>query len=743
MRKLSNFERLVRLTRPWTSCFLIFLFLFTACSVGCDGDRREKRREARIARREAKRTNVEQTQTLKGANVGDLTPSDLLRSAVDAYKSAKYYSDAGYVEILCEFEGSRALRSYRTPCSLSFAKPNYARMEFGSALLRSDGRTIRAEIRESDYENQILERPAPFLTTSIKEFYPDARFAEAASLGTPTNIFWTSPQLILLLAQDPIKTLAPEGAKLSLLEPEFARLEDEDAVLCDRVKVEAEDGTRVYWFERASRRLTRCDLPVERQEVPDSLARVVSLRLEFPRQSLSDKAPLELSQYQFPKNDVLSRRIVERFLPPEALMTERALTDGDSSELNERFHKNARLFSDFIDAASTNDLYRFAPTNDSSREIPPRRFPKKLSLRERWSFDDLHAPVNPLAVSSQECALDKQALSQNERLEEDFLPIASQEQTFGDMLIVPCDGAALALLSSDGRLIRKTTTSVGASEPITFVRTTKVGANRRYYVASARLQSRMARRFDENFNDLGALDLGANGGRRVGDARFVDLDEDDEPELVLGAVEDASLNVGSSSCVYAVETKSRKIRWKREEYFEPYVFAVESSRAFWTVERSSEGADALVCVDLTSGERTIETRAEDGETFLWLATSDNLPQDAARVVAIVERAETNETFLVGYDREGREMWRRPVDAYDSNTPLEPVVSGDVDGDGCDEWLAASPNGSIRFFKSDGTEFDVFQYGREISGVCVARWNGDSFLVLTDASRVVVWKIEAI
>ena len=886
MGTTAIFERLASLARLWTSCFLALFVLFSTFEIGCDGERRVKRREARVERRETRRLSDERATSTKPSIVDGLTSSDLLQSAVDAYKNAKYYSDAGYVEMLCELEGSRTLRAYRVPCSLSFAKPNYARVEFGSASLRSDGQTIRAEIRESAYENQVLERPAPLLTTSIKEFYPDALFAEAASLGVPANIFWTSPQLILLLAEDPLKTLVPEGSKTRLLEPEFLRFEDEEPIVCDRALVEAEDGARVYWFERESKRLARCDLPVERQVAPESFARVASLRLEFPRQFLSDKASLELSSYRFAENDLASRRVVERFLPPEAsilgrafpvealrplananeetsvlprvgagrktalclwdandfadrrldffdafenarrsdvvsgadyavvlcdaqetsdetMRTElldvgsttlgarldlakaselapefgairapsfllldeegralkyvdardstgdlteeltRALTDSDSSEEKERFYKNARLFADFIDAASTNDLYRSAVVGSSRREIPPRRFPKNFILREQWSFSDLHAPVNPIAVSSRGDSLDKQGTTSDERSEDGVLPIASQERTSGDMLIVPCDGAALALLSSDGRLVRKTTSSVGADEPITFVRSIDVGANRRYYVASARLQSRMARRFDENFNDLGALDLGANSGRRVGDARFVDLDEDDEPELLLGLVDDASLSVGAASCVYAVEMASRKIRWKRDAFFEPYLFAVDSSRAFWTIERAQEEGDALVRVDLTSGERTVETRAREGETFLWLASSTNLPQDAPRVVAIVEREETKETFLVGYSSDGLETWRNPIDARDSETFLEPILSGDVDGDGYDEWLTASPNGVVRFFESDGTELGVFQYGKEISGVCVARWSGGSYLVVTDASRVVAWKIEAL
>jgi hypothetical protein len=73
--------------------------------------------------------------------------------------------------------------------------------------------------------------------------------------------------------------------------------------------------------------------------------------------------------------------------------------------------------------------------------------------------------------------------------------------------------------------------------------------------------------------------------------------------------------------------------------------------------------------------------------------------------------------------------------------MERVVSGDLDGDGLDEWLVASPNGVVRFFRATGEPFDVFQYGAEISGVCVARWNGVSHLIIADAEKVSAWRVE--
>ncbi|MBR5242994.1 MAG: hypothetical protein IKW13_02050, partial [Thermoguttaceae bacterium] len=86
------------------------------------------------------------------------------------------------------------------------------------------------------------------------------------------------------------------------------------------------------------------------------------------------------------------------------------------------------------------------------------------------------------------------------------------------------------------------------------------------------------------------------------------------------------------------------------------------------------------------------------------------------------------------------LWKTPID-WEESGQMERVVSGDVDGDGDDEWLVASPNGVVRFFRATGEPFDVFQFGAEISGVCVVRWNDVPHLIVADAEKVSAWRIE--
>ena len=122
---------------------------------------------------------------------------------------------------------------------------------------------MRAEIDGEAYANEALDRPAPLVVASIKELYPDPQFAERANLGVPSNLFWTSPQLALLFAGDPRKTLVPDGAKLKLLEPEYLTFEEGgEKIPCDRLQIVAEDGERTLWFARRTRSRAHRSLPI-------------------------------------------------------------------------------------------------------------------------------------------------------------------------------------------------------------------------------------------------------------------------------------------------------------------------------------------------------------------------------------------------------------------------------------------------------------------------------------------------
>ena len=836
----------------------------------------------RRSRRPVASDNPDQAQALAPEALPGLTAERLLREATRAYANAKYYSDEAYAEIVYERDDDRRQASSRFACSLSFARPNFVRMEFGRALLRSDGKTLRAEILDDAFAGQVVEKPAPLLLTSIREFYPDAEFAAAANLGLPTEVFWTSPQLALLFSRDPFRTLAPREARLKLLDPAYLSFDgiDAESVLCDRVEVVYDGIARVYWFSRATRALARCELSPERIVAPEPNVRTLAARVEFPRQTLLQSTPDDLSEFQFGAEETpeVSRRVA-RFETPEIAALDRRFPveamrklDGDESEtplLKEgvptalcfwkttdddrdetlrafatlaeenptsmflavdcdasdvsdaevladcvaaaptltrarldgaalmrlapdapplsapalaliddsgatalflfhsrdverlRFalrelaegrdprvvernasYENARRFERFMESATTNELYRTS-LDVAKSDPPPRMMTKTTRLHEVWRYEGLFAPVNPLALSSR-----RRDASESDGAWETVEQRNDRSAAFPeDILIVPCDGNAIAVFSSRGKLLLKTTPAAAAGEPITFVRAVEFGQGRRYFVASASGASGKLHRFDERFNDLGSLEVGTESARRVGDARLADVDGDGVPELFFGIVSAPGASFLAQNGVYAVDMETRRVLWKDENVLAPTQVAIGERRegsfhsaTLWTLDFTKVAQGSVGAYDARSGEPRDAIRVKNGETLRQIATTSRVGDDGARLVAVCVDESAEATYFVGFDSDGNELWRNVIPSSNEEF-VERVKSGDVDGDGIDEWILVSGNGTIRFFSSAGVETDVFQYGATITGACLARWGGISYLIVTELGRTSAWRID--
>ena len=370
------------------SSFAFFLLLF----IGCRRDRDEQVDTLASA-------NVESRDAADDDECADRSSSavKLLREAAFAYANAKFYEDRGYVlwEYFREGEEPRIVRK-RRPLELSFAKPNYVKMRFGGASLLSDGRTFRAAIDDPRYADQIVERPAPLVVASIREFYLDSIFAAAAETSLPDDFSWTSPQLVLLFAKDPLRTLVPRGATAKLLEPAYLQYgpDEKDAVYCDRVSVDA-DGERVYWFNRATRALARVELPTARLRVQEPGATVLSLRIEFPGQILAQNPPDSTVRYEFPPVEP-GAETLERFRWALRGSTTRTSPRGDARFTSQNADsKNASPILStststppscatsvpprFHDAPPRTlcDCAKYGASNLSTRRDAPLRFPQK------------------------------------------------------------------------------------------------------------------------------------------------------------------------------------------------------------------------------------------------------------------------------------------------------------------------------------------------------------------------------
>lgn len=141
---------------------------------------------------------------------------------------------------------------------------------------------------------------------TLKTLVGDQMLARALTQG----IAGPTPQLMLLLADDPIKALLHDAEEPTLSEP--GQIADRP---CYRVQIKRPDGTAVYWIDQETYALRRVVMPTdqfrqaisERQPVDH-----VSAIAEFPAAQLNGKVDPKAFTFEVPKN----AEIVKFFVPP-------------------------------------------------------------------------------------------------------------------------------------------------------------------------------------------------------------------------------------------------------------------------------------------------------------------------------------------------------------------------------------------------------------------------------------------
>lgn len=222
-----------------------------------------------------------------------LEPRDIMERMVEEYKSAKSYGDLGLFQL--EFEEGEPEDWI---CTFAYEYPNLVRMEVLAGQMVCNGEYLYGQIYMLD--GQVLQLPAPDRIT-ISSLYPDRYLMGAMDLRIPGELFLVPPQVVLLFAKDPLKTLIPEGSAIRFESPDW--IED---VPCDRITVEAPAGTRTYWIDRETFALLRVDLPYEmiewmlNQMNPEQPRKIRSFRLELSKAALNPSISDEGFQIQFP-----------------------------------------------------------------------------------------------------------------------------------------------------------------------------------------------------------------------------------------------------------------------------------------------------------------------------------------------------------------------------------------------------------------------------------------------------------
>ena len=178
----------------------------------------------------------------------------ILKAMVAAYQTAQNYSDKGTVSIRGTKAG-KPMDDQPVDYTMAFERPNKLRLAVFRGAVISDGNQWHAFVQH--IPGQIVERKAPARITPA-EIFSDAMLMDAITQGPTMGVSWLPVQALLLLADDPLKTLLYGVQKTESLAPTPL-----NGNLCDRVAITRADGTAVLWIDRQSRILRRLELPID------------------------------------------------------------------------------------------------------------------------------------------------------------------------------------------------------------------------------------------------------------------------------------------------------------------------------------------------------------------------------------------------------------------------------------------------------------------------------------------------
>ena len=221
------------------------------------------------------------------------TAEEVLQKMVQAYKGAQSYRDSGTLQLTGVQKGQEQKRVF--PCEVAFERPNKIRLLVDNGNLFCDGSQRFGFGR--DLPGQILRLPAPE-QRSIEAIYADFLLSTAMIQSPAQSFSWVPPQLVLLLAGDPLKTLLAGAQQARLLEPAAI-----DGRACQRVEIRTPIGPGVFWIDAADSTLRRFELPtgpLEHEAAAEGIEKI-SMVLELEDAQLNSSIAPQAFLFQVPE----------------------------------------------------------------------------------------------------------------------------------------------------------------------------------------------------------------------------------------------------------------------------------------------------------------------------------------------------------------------------------------------------------------------------------------------------------
>ena len=295
-------KRCEKMNKPaWPYAILFLLTLAMPGWLGCGGSTKEKT----DPKQEVDQAKVDQVED-SSAEPGSPAPSGktdkpvvdegkaraVLDAMVKAYQTAQGYADQGQVRMTGKL-GEQGIDE-RAGLVVAMVRPNKIRLQAYQGIAVSDGQMLRAYV--AMIPNQVLEVPAPPKLT-LESIFSNSILADSMAQGPTQEFSWVPLQAVLLMADDPLKTLLHQATHTRLLPPEKI-----DEQPCDRVEVTRPDGVGVFWIDQKTRVLRRFEYPTENLKKFLAGGRVEDLSLvaDFTSAQLGQNVDPKAFQFEVP-----------------------------------------------------------------------------------------------------------------------------------------------------------------------------------------------------------------------------------------------------------------------------------------------------------------------------------------------------------------------------------------------------------------------------------------------------------